>query len=68
MSRKNKTVMFREYPEVVNVDQVCQMLRIGKRKAYQLVHEGKLYRLPCGYKVLISKNSVIDFVLQVEHE
>lgn len=47
-------LMFLEYPDVLNVAQMCQMLGIGKKAAYHLLRtnqigyfkEGKGYRIP----------------------
>lgn len=47
-------LMFPEYPDVINVVQMCEMLGIGKKAAYHLLctnqigsfKEGKGYRIP----------------------
>lgn len=35
--------MFETYEDMVTIDDVCQMLNIGKNNAYRLLKEGKLH-------------------------
>ena len=56
--------MFAEYPDVVNVDQLCEMLSIGKKRAYELVRTGELKAIPCSKAIKIPKILVIDYVLR----
>ncbi len=34
--------MFNEYSDIVTVDEVCEMLRIGRNKAYDLLRSGEI--------------------------
>jgi excisionase family DNA binding protein len=57
-------VMFTEYPDVVNVQQLCQMLGGASIKSvYRLLRENKIkgYRIGKGYK--IPKLSVIQYLI-----
>ena len=36
--------MLKNYPDVLNIHDLCEILRIGKKTAYKLLHEGKI---PC---------------------
>ena len=56
--------MFAEYPDVVNVDQLCEMLSIGKKRAYELVRTGELKAIPCSKAIKIPKILVIDYILR----
>ncbi len=56
--------MFAEYPDVVNVDQLCEMLSIGKKRAYELVRTGELKAIPCSKAFKIPKILVIDYILR----
>lgn len=48
------TIMFREYPDVVTVSQMSQMLGISEKSAYRLLKEnciehfkiGRIYKIP----------------------
>ncbi|HNR04154.1 MAG TPA: helix-turn-helix domain-containing protein [Bacillota bacterium] len=51
--------MFTNYPDVVNVDQMCEMLNICKTQAYIMLREGlikskrigRIYKIPKIYIV-----------------
>ncbi len=34
--------MFSQYSDIVTIDELCEMLRIGKNKAYQLLRSGRI--------------------------
>ena len=60
-------VMFTEYPDVVNTDQLCEMLGGAAIKSvYRLLREGKIkaFRIGKGYK--IPKVSVIEYLTALE--
>lgn len=54
--------MFEFYEDVVTIDDVCQMLNIGKNSAYRLLKEGRLHAFKIGRIWKISKNSVIEYI------
>ena len=54
--------MFEEYKDIVTIDDVAQMLGIGKNNAYNLVREGKLHAWKIGRAWKTSKESVIYYV------
>ena len=56
------TDMFKEYPDVVSIDEVQQMLRIGKNAVYTLLKEQKIKNVRIGKKYIIPKKSVINFL------
>ena len=57
-----KKRMFESYPDVVTVNELCEMLGIGKKLAYRIldsqdirsVRVGRIYRIP--------KSAVIDYL------
>ncbi len=57
-------LMFRSYPEVVGIGDICKMLNIGRNKAYQLVNSGILKRIPCSREIKVAKIIIINYVLQ----
>ncbi|WP_455581259.1 helix-turn-helix domain-containing protein [Dysosmobacter sp.] len=62
-----KSNVFSEYPDVVNVDQLREMLGgIGPKAAYKLLHDRKIMYFKIGKAFRIPKQSVIDF-LQTQH-
>lgn len=54
--------MFETYEDIVMVEDVCQMLNIGKNNAYRLLKEGKLHAFKIGRIWKISKSSVVEYV------
>ena len=55
--------MFNEYSDVLTIDELCEMLRIGRNKAYELLRSGKIKAFRCGRLWIISKDAVVEFVL-----
>ena len=60
---KTGKVMFSDYPDVLTVEQVSEMLQVSKKKVYELVKKNMLRRLNCTKKFLIPKIYVINYVL-----
>lgn len=56
--------MFKDYPDVVSVAQLREMLHIGQVLAYRLVRDGKIQARKVGREYKISKKSIISYVLQ----
>ena len=60
MSRQE---MFREYPDVVNIEQLCEMLGgVSVKAAYQRLHSGEIAFFRIGRGVRSPKEDVIRFV------
>ena len=56
--------MFREYPEIVTIKEVCQMLGLSYKSVHKLIRDGKLQRIPGGRSIKVARITVIEFVLQ----
>ena len=56
--------MFQEYPDVLDVETVCEMLSVGHNTVYDLLNTGKLKGMRFGRVWKISKQAVIEFVLE----
>ena len=56
--------MYKEYPEIVGTKQICKMLNINEKRVYELIHSGKIPRIPCSRTILVAKVFVINYVLQ----
>ncbi len=54
--------MFKDYSDMVTIDEVCEMLRIGRSKAYGLLRCGRITGFKDGRLWMIPKTSVIDYV------
>lgn len=58
-------VMFAEYPDVVNVKQLGEMLcGVSEKTIYRLLQSGKIKCLFVGKRYLIPKPYVIEYLMQ----
>lgn len=56
--------MFADYPDIVGVEQICEMLDLKYKTVCKFVREGKIPRMPDGRKIRVAKIEVINYVLQ----
>ncbi len=56
--------MFKEYPDIVNVEQLCEMLQICETTAYRLLKNGCIKSIRIGRKHKILKQSVIEYLVK----
>lgn len=57
-----KNTIFADYPDVVSVEDVQAMLRIGRNAAYGLLKSGAISTVRVGKKYIIPKTSIINFL------
>ena len=58
---ENTREIFAEYSDIVTVDEVMQMLRIGKNLVYNLLQSKQILSLKVGARYIIPKQSIIEF-------
>jgi len=59
--------LFENYPDVVNVEDLCLMLGgISKKLAYRLLSSGKIRSIKVGREYKIPKNCVRTYLLHTE--
>lgn len=56
--------MFDSYPDVVSVEEIQQMLRIGKNAVYQLLKDGTIKSIKVGKRYVVPKKYIIDFLIE----
>ena len=56
--------MFDSYPNVVSVEEIQQMLRIGKNAVYQLLKDGAIKSIKVGKRYVVPKKYIIDFLIE----
>lgn len=61
-NEQTNATMFSEYPDVVSVDQVTEMLHIGQVLAYKLLKDGMIKARKVGRRYIIAKKNVIEFL------
>ena len=54
--------IFLEYSDIVTVDEVMKMLRLGKNTVYKLLKDDEIMNVKVGARYVIPKQSVIEFV------
>ncbi len=56
--------MFDSYPDVVSVEEIQQMLRIGKNAVYQLLKDGAIKSIKVGKRYVVPKKYIINFLIE----
>lgn len=56
--------LFDSYPDVVSVEEIQQMLRIGKNAVYQLLKDGVIKSIKVGKRYVVPKKYIVDFLLK----
>jgi hypothetical protein len=54
--------MFESYPDIMEIDDLCEALRIGRNAAYDIMSEGKLKSFKINRVHKIPKQSLIDYI------
>ena len=54
-----------DYPDVITIDDLCEILHIGKLKAYELLKEQIIKNRRIGKKFIIPRQSVQDFIDEI---
>lgn len=57
--------IFRDYPDVVTIDDLQSMLHIGRNTAYKLLQDNIIKTLKVGKRYIIPKTSVVNFVTSI---
>ena len=56
-------LLFADYPDVVNIDQLREMLGgIGYKAAYRLLHDGNIRFFKIGKAFRIPKSSIVEYL------
>jgi excisionase family DNA binding protein len=53
---------YNDYPDVLNVSDVQEILGIGRKQAYELIHSGKFNVVRIGKRIKVSKNVLINWI------
>ncbi|MDQ5983014.1 MAG: hypothetical protein RUMPE_00777 [Eubacteriales bacterium SKADARSKE-1] len=54
--------MFSQYPDVVSINELMDMLKIGKNTAYSLLREEKIKNIKIGKQYRIPKRYIIEYL------
>jgi excisionase family DNA binding protein len=53
---------YEDYPDILNVSDIQELLGIGRKQAYELVHSGKFHVIHVGKRIKVSKNVLINWI------
>ncbi|UNL85275.1 helix-turn-helix domain-containing protein [Priestia koreensis] len=53
---------FNDYPDILNVSDVQELLGIGRKQAYELVHSRSFHVINIGKRIKVSKNVLITWL------
>lgn len=56
--------LFKDYPDVITMADLQNMLHIGRNTAYKLVQGSSIKSIRIGKKYIIPKSSVVNFLLE----
>ena len=56
--------VFDSYPDVVSVEEIQQMLRIGKNAVYTLLKDGAIKSIKVGKRYIVPKKYVVEFLIK----
>jgi len=62
MTHRQYQTALKNEPDVLTVRDVARILRIGKNKAYEIIHNGELSAIKIGNRLLIPKTVLIAFL------
>lgn len=62
----NNNLIFNNYPDVVSVYDLMEMLDIGKVLAYKLLKDKKIVARKIGREYKIAKTAVVSFLINEE--
>ncbi|MCH5296898.1 MAG: helix-turn-helix domain-containing protein [Ruminococcus sp.] len=60
----NKEI-FSEYDDILSIEDIMEMLHIGKNTVYSLLKNNEIRNLKIGKRYIIPKQSVINFITAV---
>ena len=60
--REAYRIMFRDYPDVVNVNQMSKMLGISDKTAYSLLRDNKIEHFKVGRTYKIPKIHILSYL------
>lgn len=68
MNFQDYETMFEAYPSLLKIEDLTEMLNIGKNKAYDLVKDKSIENIKIGTRYKIPKKAVINYILQLQDE
>ena len=61
-NKKENQELFTNYPDILSVAQLMEILQIGKVLAYKLIESKKIQAIKIGREYKVLKNSVLNLI------
>ena len=58
--------MLNEYGDFITIEELCNVLDIGKNTAYELLRENQIKNFRIGKKYKITRDAVVDFIFNAQ--
>ena len=62
MSNNNSNELFRDFNDVVTIEDIMKMLHLGRTTVYELLKNGVIYSVKNRKKYIVPKQSIINFI------
>ena len=59
--------MLEQFPDILTVKQLQDILSIGRSKAYDLLHSGELQYITIGRQIRIPKRFLLDYLQKLSY-
>ena len=59
---KNNRIALKDYPDVMDIEQMCQILSVSTKTGYKLIREGKIPCLKIGRSFRIPKANIKSYL------
>lgn len=59
---KQDAIIFKDYPDIVDVEQMSEMLGISTKTAYKLLRENKIRHFKIGRTYKVPKQNIVLFI------
>lgn len=64
---KKEGLMLEQFPDILTVKQLQDILSIGRSKAYDLLHSGELQYITIGRQIRIPKRFLLDYLQKLSY-
>ena len=61
-SREADAITLGDYPPVLSVEQVCEILHIHRKTCYKMIRDGTIPAVKLGHLYRVSKENVISYL------
>ena len=63
---KSNRIVLEDYPDVMDIEQMCQILSVSTKTGYRLIGEGKICALKIGRSFRIPKVHIKRYLLRAD--